>query len=159
MNSQNSYESRYYREAGTVRSFRTSASVIGRWSRSRGFNSGNKGKQISDYVNWYFDRSGVKEYLGNPNPSNDVKIGVTTTRQMTDYDFFGNKKGFSSAFYGASIDFLVGEQGVAEVGVGNNRNLGVGVNLDTGGVVGGSLHIGLSFPPSFGYGSVSTPSE
>jgi len=55
----------------------------------------------------------------------------------------------------ASIDVTIGRKGLAEVGLGA-RNIGLGVELAEGGIQGVTIHIGISFPPSFGFGSVST---
>ena len=87
-----------------------------------------------------------------------IQAGITFSAGATDFDSDFNKKGHSSTLLGASINVTIGDPGVAEVGIGM-KNFGIGTNLDDGGIVGVTGHFGLSFPPSFGYGSVIDPSK
>ena len=86
----------------------------------------------------------------------NIQTGIMLSAGATDFDSNLNKKGYSSTLLGASIDITIGNPGVSEVGMGM-KNFGLGTNLDDGGIVGLSGHFGISFPPSFAYGSVTAP--
>jgi hypothetical protein len=82
-----------------------------------------------------------------------MSLGITGTVLMHDFSVSsdGFSKGHSTALIGLSVDLTFGEKGDVETGFGGRR-LGAGVNFNSNGVTGGSIHYGTSFPPSFFYG-------
>jgi hypothetical protein len=112
-----------------------------------------------DMYDVYAKFHGYNSYV-NYHPKSDIPMALGVTASVLTKDYVLDTKsglttGRSSTLLGASVDFTFGS-GSAEVGVGA-RNLGLGVRMGEGGVKGVSVHIGISLPPTYGYGSVNQP--
>ena len=125
-------------------------------------------EEYGDYYDLMMDQFnpyGLTDYRPTVDQLNDLKkslegtvpiVGITLSALCHDFTLNSDEgfgKGYSSSLLGLSLDATFGEKGLAEVGVGA-RNMGFGVNINENEISGVSFHVGASFPPSYGYGSV-----
>jgi len=101
---------------------------------------------------------GVVETSCNLPPANidifHVKILNGFSIATFEYNWNFEQTGYSTDLLGISlIDLTIGENKGAEVGIGARR-LSIGLNISDEGVTGISFHIGISLPPSIGYGKI-----